>query len=144
MKTAYFLSLALLLLAGCKEAGPKARSAEDVADKKELTLIQGYPEGFAGCSCVFSRNPEEYREQRFVYLEKFGMVDSTKNYKMISLDGEPVRWFSGEKPEGFEAEVLYDREKNTDLEVREITGRLLLRFKDGRETSTPIFGYCGC
>ena len=79
-----------------------------------------------------------------MYIEKFGLTKSKKNYKMISLDGEPVKWFSGEKPQGFEAEVLYDSEKNTDLEVREITGRLILRFKDGRETSTPVFGYCGC
>lgn len=140
------LILVLLITASCKEAGkgPAATQADETVKIPELTVMEGYPEGFAGCSCSFSRTREEYRLQRFIYLEKFGMADSTKNFRMISLDGTPIRWYSGETPEGFTAEVVPDSEVQADQEVREIEGRLVIRFTDGRQVSTQVYGVCGC
>ncbi|MCO5725068.1 hypothetical protein [Robiginitalea marina] len=145
MKVLFALGFGILLLGGCKDAQKTGEMPAAESPKlRELTVMEGYPEGFAGCSCTYSRNREEYRQQRFVCLETFGMVDSAKNFKMISLDGTPIRWYSGETPEGFTVEVLQDSEKQTDLEVREIEGRLVIRFSDGQEASTPVYGVCGC
>ena len=145
MKGLIALGLGMLLLSSCNETkNPAGLPGAEAPKTRGLTVMEGYPEGFAGCSCSYSKTREDYLQQRFVYLEKFGMVDSTRNFRMISLDGTPVRWHAGETPEGFTVEVLPDAEKQSDQEVREIEGRLVIRFSDGQEVSTPVYGVCGC
>lgn len=144
MKAFSVLLIACLTVWACKEAKPETEAAKGVPRAGQLTVMQGYPEDLQGCSCAFSRNREEYDQQQFIYLEKYGMADSTKNFKVISLDGVPVRWYSREAPAGFDLEIQYDSERRTDLELREIRGRLILRFSSGDKAVSPIFGYCGC
>jgi hypothetical protein len=146
MKLLQSAVLLLFILTACKEPRKDAPSipSEKTTHPREITIMQGYPEDLLGCSCAFSRNREEYHQQKFIYFEKYGMTDSTQNFRVISLDGTPLRWYSGENPEGFVLEIHYDSERRTDLEVREIQGRIILRFSNGDETVYPIFGYCGC
>lgn len=144
MKRFSFLLIACMTAWACKEAKPEGEAVKTAPRPAELTVMQGYPEDLLGCSCAFSRNREEYDQQKFIYFEKYGMTDSTQNFRVISLDSTPVRWHPGENPEGFDLEIRYDSERRTDLEVREIQGRIILRFSSGDEAVYPIFGYCGC
>lgn len=138
-----WLACLVLACSGCANAPPGPTSME-IASTPQLTVMDGYPEGFAGCSCSFAKNREDFRKRKFIYLESYGKVDSTKNFCMLSLNGDTVRWPRAERPDAFDFDLRYATERNTDQEVREIEGSLSLRFTDGALVESPIFGVCGC
>lgn len=125
-------------------ATPESATPATAPPPRALTVMNGYPRGFVGCSCSFARSREAFQNRQFVYLESYGKTDDTENYRMVTLDGKAVRWPRNEDPEGFEFELRVDTERRTDLEVREIEGTIRLRFTDGVELQSPIFGRCGC
>jgi hypothetical protein len=134
------------MCAACKkDSQTMAESSEKATPPvKQLSVINGYPEGFAGCSCSLASSEEAYKAQQFIYLEKSGMPDPRNNFKMISIDGEVFKWFSAEEPEGFSVNVEYSSSEGSDPEIKQKKGILTVTFKNGQVIETPVFGYCGC
>ncbi|MEO1010508.1 MAG: hypothetical protein AAFX53_04330 [Bacteroidota bacterium] len=146
MKKQYFsFALALFLIAACKTDHKKGgKPGTSQKDHPELTLIQGLPEGFAGCSCILSKTDADLKVQKYVYLKKYGMVDRSLNYEMISLNGEVVQWPENQSPENFSLEIHYNSSEGQDPESNKKTGKMILHFKDGTKLETAVSGYCGC
>jgi len=151
MKYAYMLVLFLMCSACKNESHTKngnhtetETSKTVTSSSKQLSVMNGYPEGFAGCACALASTEEAYKAQQFIYLEKFGMPDASKNFKLISIDGDVVKWFSAEEPKDFLVNVEYSSSEGSDPESKQKKGILTVTFKNGQVIETPIFGYCGC
>lgn len=107
-----------------------------ISHTPEHTVIQGYPDGFLGCDCVFSKIQEDYAAKGFTYFKKYGLVEETQNFQIISSDGEISKWYQDDSPEDFIVEVRYEEE---DGDGRITVGKLQLgtlnkQFRGG----TPI------
>lgn len=144
MKSSFLYSIVwAVLLTACRTENKKSDFQKGMP-LQELTTIRGYPDDFVGCGCALSRTAAEYAAKEFVYLEKYGLVEESMNYNMISLNGKEIKWNKEDFPKEFTVEVTYDKTEDKDSENMKKTGKMIITFKDGTVLQTMVVGVCGC
>ncbi|MBS3744730.1 MAG: hypothetical protein KGY48_10305 [Wenzhouxiangellaceae bacterium] len=123
----------------------------------ELTTA-GVPPSVAGCSCLLAENAAQYRDQQFLYAEKYGSPPPEKDFAFIFIDGEPVRLTVQDVRIDDEARTLKkvyasdDYRVTVDLqaiqrpdhEVWVQTGTLTVETGRGTTVTKDVYGVCGC
>ena len=109
----------------------------------ELTTINGYPEDFRGCGCAFAKTETDYKNQKFIYLEKYGATDNNLNYKYIEINEELIKW-SNNTPKNFDINILFDKIELAEGQIQKKSGTIKLIFNDNFTISSYFVGYCGC
>lgn len=144
MKSSFMcFTLCAILLSACRTENKKSDLQKDKPLQK-VTTINGYPKDFVGCGCALSKTEEEFAAKEFVYLEKYGLTDESKNFKMISLNGKEIRWNKAHLPKEFTIQVNYDKIEREEPERIKKIGKMTINFQDGTVIKTSLVGVCGC
>ena len=109
----------------------------------------GFPAEVNGCSCYFSKNKEDFDQEKYVYIDDYG------NNAYLKIDGKTVKIKMKEgdfDPDNFskvikneEISVTIQGKKVNELEeVMMFEGTMTVENKKGEKTITPIYGECGC
>ena len=160
-----FLSAALLtFLYSCNKEEKNQGNISDIPTKvsdtikivKDLektssTVLQtfGFPAEVEGCSCYFSKNKNDFDEEKYVYIDDYG------NNAYIKLDNKLIKTPMPESdfdPNNFKKSITSDdvtitiegKKINELEEVMMFQGNLTVKMKNGEIRSTPIYGECGC
>lgn len=108
--------------------------------KPELTLIQGFPKGVTGCSCYFAQTEQDFRNNKFIYLDSY-----YEDPAFISIDGKIIEIDpSKRKDEDYKVQIQFDREEQNGEETSWKTGVLKVELKDGTILESKFVGECGC
>lgn len=109
----------------------------------------GFPAEVNGCSCYFSKNKEDFDQEKYIYIDDYG------NNAYLKIDGKTVKIKMKEgdfDPDNFskvikneEISVTIQGKKVNELEeVMMFEGMMTVENKNGEKTITPIYGECGC
>ena len=109
----------------------------------------GFPAEVNGCSCYFSKNKEDFDQEKYIYIDDYG------NNAYLKIDGKTVKIKMKEgdfDPDNFskvikneEVSVTIQGKKVNELEeVMMFEGTMTVENKKGEKTITPIYGECGC
>ena len=109
----------------------------------------GFPAEVNGCSCYFSKNKEDFDQEKYIYIDDYG------NNAYLKIDGKTVKIKMKEgdfDPDNFskvikneEISVTIQGKKVNELEeVMMFEGTMTVENKKGEKTITPIYGECGC
>ncbi|MFO7764415.1 MAG: hypothetical protein R6V61_11855 [Wenzhouxiangellaceae bacterium] len=123
----------------------------------ELTTA-GPPSSVAGCSCLLAENAAQYRDQQFLYAEKYGVPPPGDDFAFIFIAGEPVRLTIQDSRIDNEARtrkkvyagddyrVTVDLQaiQRPDHEVWVQTGTLTVETEQGETVVKDVYGVCGC
>ena len=123
----------------------------------ELTTA-GVPPSVAGCSCLLADNAAQYRDQQFLYAEKYGSAPPGKDYAFVFIDGEPVRLIIQDAriddeagtqkkiyaSDDYRATVDLQATQRPDKEVWVQTGTLTVETTRGISATRDVYGVCGC
>ncbi len=125
----------------------------DVGTAETLNQINletfGFPAEVNGCSCYFSKNKEDFDQEKYIYIDDYG------NNAYLKIDGKTVKIKMKEgdfDPDNFskvieneEISVTIQGKKVNELEeVMMFEGTMTVENKKGEKTITPIYGECGC
>lgn len=123
----------------------------------ELTTA-GVPPSVAGCSCLLAENAAQYRDQQFLYAEKYGVPPPGEDFAFIFIAGEPVRLtiqdfridneartrktvYAGDD---YRVTVDLQAIQRPDREVWVQTGTLTVETGRGTTVTKDVYGVCGC
>ncbi len=155
--------LSLIMIIGCKKENPVSENstqkeivkiaadsekASEFSDDLNLQTF-GFPAEVDGCSCYFSKNKEDFENEKYIYIDDYGKTAylkmDNKLHKIAMKDDD----FD---PENFQKEI-----KNEDLyikisgkkvkeleEVMMFEGTMEVTLKNGKKSTVPIYGECGC
>jgi len=133
----------LLLILSCNEK--KKKEALNTENQLfELTVIEGYPNGYVGCGCAFAKNESDFKNKKFIYFEKYGSIDDSQNFNLLAINGEILRWNDNDTPKDFTLVVEKTEGTGADPESKTTLGELTLKFNNGATLKTELFGTCGC
>mgnify|MGYP000902863125 CR=1 FL=1 len=155
--------LSLIMIIGCKKENPVSENstqkeivkieagsekASEFSDDLNLQTF-GFPAEVDGCSCYFSKNKEDFENEKYIYIDDYG---KTAYLKMDNKLHKIVMKNDDFDPENFQKEI-----KNEDLsikisgkkvkeleEVMMFEGSMVLTLKNGKKSTVPIYGECGC
>lgn len=115
-------------------------------------LLESFPlpPEINGCSCYFARNEEEFEREEYIYADDYGSSAHLK------LDGKMVKIAMEEgdfDPSNFQKTIENEQYKihmtgkqvSAQEELMIFKGQLTIENKTNRkQTTTPIYGECGC
>ena len=120
---------ALIVLAGCD-------SKTDV----QLTTINGFPAEVQGCSCYFSKNIEDFKAKKFIYLDTY-----YEGIAFISIDDKLIKVnLDDPKDNKVDISIEFTRDDRNGSETWDKTGVLTVKTEDGLTLQTNFIGECGC
>ena len=125
-------------------------NAGSIETLKQINLETfGFPAEVSGCSCYFSKNKEDFEQEKYIYIDDYGnnaylKIDGkTVKIKMKEGDFDPANFSKVIKNE--EISVTIQGKKVNELEeVMMFEGTMTVENKIGEKTITPIYGECGC
>lgn len=130
-----------------------ACSNEKAGTSARLTSFKGLPPGIEGCSCYFSANEKDFKNERYLFvcdMDSSAWIAVNKKQVMLKL----VRSTKDQTDSGSYEETysngLYTliidvtAEENTGDEVWWNTGKIKLFFKETEVDSKTFSGECGC
>ncbi len=163
-KTLVSSALCSMLLCACNNA-PRHTEGERAApgDARKLPspdielTTASPPPSVVGCSCLLAENAMQYRNQQFLYTEKFG-TPTGEDFAFVFINGDPVRLQirdlqidddSGNRKavymnSDYEVTVDLHMSRRADHEVMVQTGTLALETRRGEILEKNVHGVCGC
>jgi hypothetical protein len=117
-----------------------------------VDVMNGYVEEFAGCACYFSRNQQEFAQEKYIYFNDY------QQKALISVNGVRIPLAGAahsdsltlrspyKDPKGrYEVRVTIKKSQQTGDEVALKTGVLHVKdLKTGQTQTLPFVGECGC
>ena len=109
----------------------------------------GFPAEVSGCSCYFSKNKQDFQDEKYVYIDDYGNSAFLKidgkmaKIKMEEGDFDPDNFNKVIKNEDFTISIQ-GKKVNELEEVMMFEGTMTVENKNGEKTITPIYGECGC
>lgn len=139
------------------ETGASEETGSASSADIELTTA-GIPSSVAGCSCLLAENAAQYRDQQFLYVEKYGSPPPAKDFAFIFIDGEPVRLIIQDvridnearaqkkvyASDDYRVTVDLQATQRPDNEVWVQTGTLTVETGRGTTVTKDVYGVCGC
>lgn len=162
-KSILFLSSAIILLScsGNKE-GNRQESNIIIEDTEETSPeinleTFGYLDEVMGCGCYLATDSLQFRQQNFVYAEKYGLPDK-KDFGFIKLDNQLIRLevlsVDNNSEESLrnvrlandQVEVWLKLKLNEsdDPEVLPTKGEIQIHLPDRLPIVQSVTGICGC
>ena len=144
MKISVITSVLILLLTLSCNQKKKKEALNTESKLLELTVIEGYPDDYVGCGCAFAKNEADFKNQKFIYFEKYGSTDDLQNFKLLAINGKILRWNDNDAPKDFTLLAEKTGRTGADPESKTTLGELTLKFNNGATIKTELFGTCGC
>ena len=158
----FWLSAVILISCSEKKEGD-SEATNKFTDQigKSFPEIQletfGYLDEVMGCSCYLATDSLQFRQQNFIYAEKYGLPDK-KDFGFIKLDNQLIRLevlsVDNNSEESFRnvrlgndrVEVWLNLKLNDsdEPEVLPAKGEIQIHLPDQLPFKQTVFGICGC
>lgn len=116
-----------------------------------LTSFTDVPPEIDGCSCLFSSDSLDFKNNRYLYANDFAEVAFMKingitvKFKQVShQEKDSLSTFTIYRAEDLEMSIETKQTKKIDYEVMEETGTITVKRSDGQAITKTIYGVCGC
>lgn len=158
----YWLSaITLISCSGNKENKSESTGQIEKEIAKVIPEIQletfGYLEEVMGCSCYLASDSLQFRQQNFIYAEKYGLPDKS-GFGFIKIDQQLVRLEvlsieeNKEKSlrnvrlgnEQIEVWLSLELNKSEEPEVLPVLGEIEIIVSDHLPLKQKVYGTCGC
>ncbi len=120
-----------------------------------IDTFKKFPDEVDGCSCYFSSSSQSFKKKEYLYVANFDSIAFISvdkkliKLKLISTTSEPqtfgdtdhIKIFTNKD---FKVTVDIKYKKSSGDETWFNTGTIIIESKDGRKTSRPFYGECGC
>jgi hypothetical protein len=162
MPLVFLLSVVIFMsCSGNKEDKSESESTLTEQAGKTFSEIKletfGYLEEVMGCSCYLATDSLQFRQQNFIYAEKYGLPDK-KDFGFIKLDNQLVRLevlsVDNNSEESLRnvrlgndrVEVWLNLKLNDsdEPEVLPVKGDIQIHLPDQLPFKQTVFGICGC
>lgn len=153
---AFLIAISLLSLFSCGNSNSK-KSASHIdslaISTPPLTIdtFSTFPPEVEGCSCYFSNNPKEYKEDHYIYMNDFtetsflkinGVLTKFTQTEFKNIDKETT--IAKFKNNRYELVIEVKDGAQTGYETSSKTGTIKLTDEKGRTVTTSFYGVCGC
>ena len=158
----FWLSAVILIsCSGNKEGDSEATNKFTDQIEKFFPVIKletfGYLEEVMGCSCYLATDSLQFRQQNFIYAEKYGLPDK-KDFGFIKLDNQLIRLevlsIENKSEESLrnvrlgndqiEVWLYLQLNKSGDPEVLPAKGEIQIHIPDRLPWIQTVVGTCGC
>lgn len=109
----------------------------------------GFPPEVDGCSCYFSKNKEDFENEKYIYIDDYGktaylkMDNKLHKIAMKDDDFDPENFQKEIKNEDLSIKISGKKVKELE-EVMMFEGTMEVTLKNGKKSTVPIYGECGC
>ena len=109
----------------------------------------GFPAEVDGCSCYFSKSKEDFENEKYIYIDDYGktaylkMNDQLQKISMKEDDFDPENFQKEIKNEDVSIKISGKKVKELE-EVMMFEGSMEVTLKNGKKSTVPIYGECGC
>jgi len=125
-------------------------SSKILQTSDELNLQTfGFPPEVDGCSCYFSKNKEDFENEKYIYIDDYGktayikMDNKLHKIAMKNDDFDPENFQKEIKNEDQSIKISGKKVKELE-EVMMFEGTMEVSLKNGKKSTVPIYGECGC
>ena len=123
--------------------------------KLSIDTFKGFPEEIVGCSCYFSENDKDFKNDEFLFVADFDSIafisvnKKTLKLKLESTTREPNTFGNSDHTDIYNSELykvtLEIKYKDSNgYETWWNDGTLTVENKDGKKMSKKFVGECGC
>ena len=155
--------LSLIMIIGCKKENPVSENstqkeivkiaadsekASEFSDDLKLQTF-GFPPEIDGCSCYFSKNKVDFENEKYIYIDDYGknaFIKMNNRLQKISIkddDFDPENFQKEFKNEELSIKISGKKVKELE-EVMMFEGSMEVTLKNGKKSTVPIYGECGC
>ena len=155
--------LSLIMIIGCKKENPVSENstqkeivkieagsekASEFSDDLKLQTF-GFPPEIDGCSCYFSKNKVDFENEKYIYIDDYGknaFIKMDNRLQKISIkddDFDPENFQKEFKNEELSIKISGKKVKELE-EVMMFEGSMEVTLKNGKKSTVPIYGECGC
>jgi hypothetical protein len=158
----FLLTVIMFMSCSGNKAG-KSESESKLTEQAGKTFSEikletfGYLEEVMGCSCYLATDSLQFKQQNFIYAEKYGLPDK-KDFGFIKLDNQLIRLevlsVENNSEESMRnvrlgnelVEVWLNLQLNQsgDPEVLPAKGEIQIHFPDRLPCIQTVVGTCGC
>lgn len=140
------LSILLISLFACKQKLNDKQSIE----VKQLTIdtFSTIPPEIEGCSCTFSNDSIEYKNDKYIYANNFANLAFVKingvmtKFETYSKEGNSkIKKYTNDN---YEMTIQIENSKPAGYESSEMSGQIKLSDKKGYTLTKKFYGICGC
>ena len=155
--------LSLIMIIGCKKENPVSENSAptetikmDSVTSKNLQTSDdlklqtfGFPPEIDGCSCYFSKNKVDFENEKYIYIDDYGknafIKMDIKLHKVVMKndDFDPENFQKEFKNEELSIKISGKKVKELE-EVMMFEGSMEVTLKNGKKSTVPIYGECGC
>lgn len=125
-----------------------SEKASEFSDDLKLQTF-GFPPEVDGCSCYFSKNKVDFENEKYIYIDDYGknaFIKMDNKLQKISIkddDFDPENFQKEFKNEEVSIKVSGKKVKELE-EVMMFEGSMEVTLKNGKKSTVPIYGECGC
>ena len=153
----------LMMIISCKKENPVSENstqkeivkiaadsekASEFSDDLNLQTF-GFPPEIDGCSCYFSKNKVDFENEKYIYIDDYGknaFIKMNNKLQKISIkddDFDPENFQKEFKNEELSIKISGKKVKELE-EVMMFEGSMEVTLKNGKKSTVPIYGECGC
>ena len=153
----------LMMIISCKKENPVSDNSTPTetmkVDSVSSKILQtsddlnlqtfGFPPEIDGCSCYFSKNKVDFENEKYIYIDDYGknaFIKMNNKLQKISIkdDDFDIENFQKEfKNEELSIKISGKKVKELE-EVMMFEGSMEVTLKNGKKSTVPIYGECGC
>lgn len=155
--------MTLIMLSGCN----KENQVSENSAQKKIVKVQsnsekaplfsddlklqtfGFPPEVDGCSCYFAKSKEDFENEKYIYIDDYGKTaylkidDQLKTIHLKEDDFDPENFQKTIKNEDLSVKIS-GKKINELEEVMMFQGSMEVALKNGKKSTVPIYGECGC
>jgi hypothetical protein len=146
----------LFLCSGCKNENTESTS-KIIDTPFTLNSFTTLPEEIEGCSCIFSKNEEEYKQDKFVFVSNFDSIAfvsinnkitklklTSRVYKPNTAENEDYTCKYDAKEFKVTIEIKADTTKKDGYESWWNKGLIIIEHNSGKKITQEFVGQSGC
>jgi hypothetical protein len=116
----------------------------------DIDTFSTFPPEISGCACYFANNKTEFENEQYIFMYDFDKISFIKINgvltKLIRVDdGMNISYGKLEfKNDNYEMEIELNKVEEAGYETAYMTGKIILKDKNGKTISKIMYGLCGC
>ncbi len=127
------ISTLILLFTGCNTV------QKETIENIELSSFTEIPEALIGCGCAFSLNEDDFKMNKFIYVDDLGTLS------MIKIDNDTVMVDITPKSRS-PYSIVFEKDSvlGKSYESEKVIGKLTVRKAGSLIFNETVVGTCGC
>jgi hypothetical protein len=151
-----FLTLVMLIFISCEKGNSnKGQNQNHILNTSDKTLkietFSTFPSEIDGCSCYFSNDSNEFKNDKYIYVNDFAQTSFLKINGVIVKFNQTffkkvnkTTTIAKAKSNNYEIIIEVKKGKPNGDETWLNTGTIKLKDRNGKTITKTFYGECGC